>query len=148
MIGPPRSIPHHGFIRAAPRRRNIFPLLVTHTWIHLWQNPSHSDLHTYNSRPLSKISRFFSRVSLARNAAKVTRDARPRTTWENVSGITPNNEAPGDVELATRSSKIPDTNHNFATHESQDARSSYVFLRTPKKLGAQLIVDDEDPPEA
>lgn len=32
-------------------------------------------------------------------------------------------------------------------HE-QDPRSSYVLLRTPKKLGEQLLPDDEDPPEA
>ena len=61
--------------------------------------------------------------------------------------MTPRIEAPGDVELATRSSKNPDTNHDFASHES-DARSSYVFLRTPKLLGEQLLADDEDPPEA
>ncbi|KAL8790249.1 MAG: hypothetical protein Q9195_006472 [Heterodermia aff. obscurata] len=32
--------------------------------------------------------------------------------------------------------------------ENQGPRSSYVFLRTPRKLGEQLQPDDEDPPEA
>jgi len=39
-------------------------------------------------------------------------------------------------------------NHAAALHEARDFRSSYVFLRTPKKLGEQLIADDENPPEA
>ena len=86
-------------------------------------------------------------MGLARTPNKVTRDARLRTTSENISGTTPNDEAPGDIELATGSSRSSDANHNSATQESQDARSAYVFLRTPKKIGGQLIADDEDPPE-
>lgn len=58
------------------------------------------------------------------------------------------NEHQRDIELAAMSTPTSAANHVAALQEAQDFRSSYVFLRTPKKLGEQLIADDEDPPEA
>ena len=120
--------------------------------MHLWQNPTHTDEQTYRAHDSGvvqralKYLRLYSRYSTPRTLVPAKQTVQSPTT--------------GDIELACTNSP----NSNCTAQKSQpsslarsnasppsiqrDFRSSYVFLRTPKKLGEQLLPDDENPPEA
>lgn len=110
-------------------------LLVGHTYLmHLWQNPTHCDRKTYQSQRATLFIRLLRWL--------IFRKTRPS------SGLDASGDACGhDTEYA---GKRP-TSGNTGTvdvRESLGPRSSYVLQRTPKKLGEQLMPNDEDPPEA
>ena len=120
--------------------------------MHLWQNPTHTDEKTYQAhnsglvqRTLKCLRLYFSNTS-------------PRALVPAKQII--HSQATGDIELACANSRNntaispePHTSSSVQPNVSppcmkQDFRSSYVFLRTPKKRGEQLLPDDENPPEA
>lgn len=134
--------------RGCPTKKKHIPL-VGHTYLmHLWQNPSHSDLQTFNSRPQSTVYRLFCLLGFNRSQGiakmKVNAQGPNENSWRRCT----DNEHRRDIEIAAINTSNPAANHAAALHEARDFRSSYVFLRTPKKLGEQLIADDENPPEA
>ena len=129
------------YYKGCPAKKKHIPL-VGHTYLlHLWQNPSHSDLQTDKSHPQHSIGRWLRRISSMKN----------RTTEINTQSESNNNSSGSvtrqDIELAETNTDPP-ADSAATTHKSQDDRWSYVFLRTPKIGGEQLIPHDEDPPEA
>ncbi|KAL8764835.1 MAG: hypothetical protein Q9194_006816 [Teloschistes cf. exilis] len=116
--------------------------------MHLWQNPSHSDEQTSDSRPQSVMGRILCRMRLFKNYLVAYCKNEPDDPAVN---LTVNNEQVDlqrDVEMtSTNGTGITSDNTPTGSHQCGD-QSSYVYLRTPKKLGDKLIPDDEDPPEA
>ena len=98
--------------------------------MHLWQNPSHTDLQTYQSRR-GKIRRLLGYL-------------RPSHTVTSPSPGPPESQ---DIELTSNNKPVPTSTHCSPSSE-EGRRSSYVFLRTPRIVGEQLLPDDIDPPEA
>ncbi len=126
--------------------------------MHLWQNPHHTDLKTYQShtlgllqitrdtllqgrsRCINYLRNRFSKpsgdpvsdipvFSQYRPTAAALRKGEPRHDQEQLG--TTHYNSPADVELQATESR----------------RDFYVFLHTPKKLGEQLTPDDRDPPQ-
>lgn len=134
--------------KGCPAKKKHIPL-VGHTYLmHLWQNPSHSDLQTFNSQPQSIGHRLFCLLGFKRSHGTANKKIKAPGPNENSRRSCTDNEHRQDIELAATNSSTSVADHAAALHEARDFRSSYVFLRTPKKLGEQLIADDEDPPEA
>lgn len=134
--------------KGCPAKKKHIPL-VGHTYLmHLWQNPSHSDLQTFNSRPQSTVHRFFCLLGFNRSQGIANQKINAQGPNESSRRRCTDNEDRRDIELAAMNTSTSIANHTAALHEARDFRSSYVFLRTPKKLGEQLIADDENPPEA
>lgn len=123
--------------------------LVGHMYLlHLWQNPSHSDLQTYSERPPSAIAKLIRLTRFLRNLVGIFRDSKTDNRRGTDPSTTSVYETQGNVEL-TATSRPESLTGNVATAPDQEVdRSSYVFLRTPKKVGEQLIAEDENPPEA
>ncbi|KAI4249407.1 MAG: hypothetical protein LQ352_005662 [Teloschistes flavicans] len=136
--------------KGCPAKRKHIPL-VGHTYLmHLWHHPSHSDLQTYNNRPQGAIGALVHRMRLFKHYLV----AYGRSESGNIAVNRTMNDGQGhlqqDVEMTnpnSNPSNQPSTGVPAAS-DTHGNRSSYVFLRTPKKLGDQLIADDEDPPEA
>ncbi|KAL8700081.1 MAG: hypothetical protein Q9201_005644 [Fulgogasparrea decipioides] len=119
--------------------------LVGQTYLmHLWQNPSHSDLQTYTTRQQSIVARLLRRLNFIKKCIVMFRNIK----IGNTSGGNAGDEFERDMEL--NATNRPESMNNGTANPpiKQENRSSYVFLRTPKLLGDQLIADDEDPPEA
>ena len=120
--------------------------------MHLWQNPTHTDKETYRAHNSDVVQRILKHLRL------YSRYASPRALVPAKQTI--QSQPGGDVELACTNSRNntsispePHTSSSVQPNVSppcikQDFRSSYVFLRTPKKSGKQLLTDDENPPEA
>ena len=115
--------------------------------MHLWQNPSHSDLQTYRSRR-GRIGRL---LEYFRSNYTIT---SPSPASPSPASPSPESQ-PSHIQqqdLETKSSTQPSATSVHPSppseQENQGPRSSYVFLRTPRKLGEQLQPDDADPPEA
>ena len=126
--------------------------------MHLWQNPSHTDAQTYRARKggiiqiilyhlraklRSKMSEVSESAHASRNATQTQHDIEMTSANHTNAGI---NHAP-PVSAAQITSPSADSQHSSPSVSPGCFRSSYVFLRTPKKLGDQMHPDDEDPPE-
>ena len=121
--------------------------------MHLWQNPSHTDMRTHRSRNPGLLPKFlrYLRLSCFVGHAPIS---------GNQAAIAQTQQ---DIELASTNSPSTVPTHAFTSSGSQtppplqpqpsalskppDFRFNYVFLRTPKKVGEQLLPDDENPPE-
>jgi len=122
--------------------------LVGHTYLmHLWQNPSHSDLQTFNSQTQSTVHRLFCLLGFNRSQGIANNKINAQGPNENSRRRCTDIEHRQDIELAAMNTSTSVANYAAALHEARDFRS-YVFLRTPKKLGEQLIANDEESPEA
>ena len=114
--------------------------------MHLWQNPTHTDLQTYRLGNPGIAEKFLKYLRLTLSSDRAVDPAIQATASQSRQ----------DIELACTNGSDTGTNHTRGSSDlhspssskQQDFRSSYVFLRTPKKLGEQLLPDDEDPPEA
>ena len=104
--------------------------------MHLWQNPSHTDSQTYRSRRgrIQRLLEYF-------------RPSHTITSPSLESSSHPGDLQQQDIELTSSNKPVPTSTHGSPSPE-EGPRSSYVFLRTPKMLGEQLLPDDADPPEA
>ena len=129
--------------------------------MNLWQNPHHTDRKTYQSHTPGLFQRARDPLfKLRTQCINYLRDrfSRPvddfvgditRSSQDNpIAAAARNREARQDQEApsANRYDETADVELQ-ATKPLQDSRSSYVFLRTPKKLGEQLTPDNRDPPE-
>ena len=143
-------------INRCPAKKKHIPL-VGHTYLmHLWQNPTHTDEQTYQARNSSV-------------AQKILKFTRLYVRYTSLGALIPtkqttHSQSQHDLELACTNNPHIHENRLSTTHEPHlsssvppdasqssiklDFRSSYVFLRTPKKIGEQLLSDDENPPEA
>ena len=122
--------------------------------MHLWQNPTHTDQQTYRAHNSSIIQKILKYLRL------YLRNTPPRALIP--AKQTTRSPAGDDIELACTTNVIGNNTSTAQEHRpsvpvppitsppsiKRDFRSSYVFLRTPKKLGEQLLPNDEDPPEA
>ncbi|KAL8692040.1 MAG: hypothetical protein Q9218_002849 [Villophora microphyllina] len=135
--------------KGCPAKKRHIPLIGHAYLMHLWQNPSHSDLQTYNRRPQGAISRLVCRIRLLKNYLLTSTkndfvDLPPHHSGTNNR----DSQAQRDLELTTTNGLEDQPTHMAAAADKHGNASSYVLLLTPKKLGDQLIADDEDPPEA
>ncbi|KAL8664206.1 MAG: hypothetical protein Q9202_003284 [Teloschistes flavicans] len=136
--------------KGCPAKRKHIPLVGHMYLMHLWQNPSHGDLQTYNNRPQGAIGALVNRMRLLKHYLV----AYGRSESGHIAANRTMNDGQGhlqqDVEMTNPNSN-PSNQPSAGVPAASDThgnRSSYVFLRTPKKLGDQLVADDEDPPEA
>ncbi|KAL8749237.1 MAG: hypothetical protein Q9199_007809 [Rusavskia elegans] len=116
--------------------------------LHRWRNPSHSDEVTYFSQPRSLVERvrFYVRSlknGIAKHAAGIPMAVINRQ--QQGSGTEPvhDEEAPPGNEPLNHGNSNP-----IAPGLQIPDPSRYIFLRTPKMFGKQLIPDDKDTPEA
>lgn len=134
--------------KGCPAKKKHIPL-VGHTYLmHLWQNPSHSDLQTFNSQRHSTIHRILCLLGFTRSQKTAKKEVNAQGPNENGRRRCTDDDHPRDIEMDAMGNTTAAAIHAAAVHEAQDPRSSYVFLRTPKKLGEKLVADYEDPPEA
>lgn len=109
-----------------------------------WRNPSHSDAVTYHSHPRSLVERLLFKIRSIRNSVVGVTASIPMTTT-NRSEIEHDREpVPDEEAVPTRGTINPGNNQGLQTPDP----SRYVFLRTPKKLGEQLVPHDRATPEA
>ncbi|KAI4200158.1 MAG: hypothetical protein LQ350_004119 [Teloschistes chrysophthalmus] len=134
--------------KGCPAKRKHIPLVGHAYLMHLWQNPSHSDEQTYNNRPQSMISRLLHRTRLFKNYLAAYWKNEPDDPAVNRTVNDGQIELQQDVEMTRTNGPGDPTANTTAVSDNHGNRSSYVYLRTPKKLGDKLIPDDEDPPEA
>ncbi|KAI4113850.1 MAG: hypothetical protein LQ338_008100 [Usnochroma carphineum] len=130
--------------KGCPAKKKHIPLVGHNYLMHLWQNPSHCDLQTYESRSPNVFIRISRRIHhlVGRHRQETDDENSPATTETTAS-----NEHSHDMELGHMHSSGSGSNAP-STQETLGPRSSYVFLRTPRKLGEQLEANDEDPPVA
>ena len=131
--------------------------------MHLWQNPSHCDLATYRSRR-SRIGKLLDYLR-SKHALPSPESLGQRSPHQNAEGTLsdsstargnqahPDNRQQSHTNVEQASIDRPDVATNSPSpsveaSQDQGLRSSYVFLRTPRKEGDQLMSDDESPPEA
>lgn len=148
-------------INRCPAKKKHIPL-VGHTYLmHLWQNPTHTDEKTYRAHNLGVVQKSLKHLRL--RFKYIIGVCTFSHATNPVNRITHNRNR-HDIELACTNTAQNAENRTPMSHEphtsssmppnaspptiQQDFRSSYVFLRTPKKLGEQLLPDDENPPEA
>ena len=148
--------------KGCPAKKKHIPLVGHNYLIHLWQNPSHSDLASYRSRHSSIVKLLdYLRSNRALDSPESPCQRTPHqnartlsdssTAKRNQTHPDDSQQMHSDDELA--SIDMPDVATDSASlsvevSQDQSLRSSYVFLRTPRKEGDQLMTDDENPPEA
>lgn len=114
--------------------------LIGHTYLlHQWRNPSHSDVKTYFSQPRTVLERLLFFLRHMKPTTPSSGHSEPKADAEPVHDeeAGPNR---GTIGLGSAQSS------NLALRSPDP--SCYVFLRTPKKLGDQLVADDRATPEA
>ncbi|KAL8652369.1 MAG: hypothetical protein Q9226_004299 [Calogaya cf. arnoldii] len=111
--------------------------------LHQWRNPSHSDKTTYDSHPKSLAEKIRVRLRNIRAAVVEVATNIPMTTLRHSETQTSNEPNHEEEALPTEET----TSHGDVRPQNPDM-SRYIFLRTPKKLGEQLIPDDRATPEA
>ena len=127
--------------------------------MHLWHYPSHSDRHSYYShRSRSDIVAknlldYLKIMALGRHCGG--RRGSPEGTTQRQSLGDPE-ATRGNINIAAATAvgadiEMANSNHEVVPkdleYQAEHKSSSYVFLRTPKKLGGELLPSDVDPPE-
>ena len=130
-----------------PAKRKHIPLVGHAHLIHLWQNPSHTDSETYRSRNVDILS-------ILLGLFRQERHENQTNTLENNADSSHIIRAgfQQDIELASMNGSTVRVNKMFSASEIQNSidpgpRSSFVFLRMPKKTGERLLAENNAPPE-
>jgi len=123
--------------------------------MYLWQDPHHTDHETYQKHSFSAL-RAAARVfcsyvpKIARVASdfisRHTRRSEPNANEEAQSSrntMASDSQPQQDVQMNTLENGNAHNNTQVKL-QTEDFRSSYVFLRTPKKVGDKLQHDDEE----
>lgn len=139
--------------KGCPAKKKHIPL-VGHTYLmHLWQNPTHTDMQTYRSRDPGLLPKLFRCLRLAfpsEQASTPGSQAAAAQTQQDIELACTSGSNTVSTHASTSSGSqlpLPTQPQLHTPSKPQDFRSSYVFLRTPKKVGEQLLPDDENPPE-
>ena len=115
--------------------------------MHLWHFPSHSDRQSYYSRRstcigVAKYTLSFFKIMMPGRDYGGWRGRPEEATQRQTLGSP--EVTRGNTDIAPATADIEMAN---SIREAEDKSSSYVFLRTPKKLGEKLLPNDVDPPQ-
>lgn len=126
--------------------------------MHLWQNPRHTSEQTYRASNRGIIFKLLNHlrtqfrsktqvVSISAVASCLTTQTHQDIELASAHSTTASTSQVSPVSASQNLSTSPDPQNYCSSSEPGDLRSSNVFLRTPKKLGNQLLPDEEDPSE-